>query len=64
MSVTVQQILSDAKLLASKLKEHDSTADGLVSQAQFVAKKIDAMKQVGVVVWCRLRCKKNFPVSC
>lgn len=46
MSVTIQQILSDAKMLASKLKEHDSTADGLVSQAQFVSKKIDAMKQV------------------
>ncbi|KAL5240376.1 hypothetical protein ACI65C_007786 [Semiaphis heraclei] len=45
MSVTVQQILSDAKRLASKLKEHDTAADSLLSQAQFVYKKIDAMKQ-------------------
>lgn len=46
MSVTIQQILSDAKRLASKLKEHDTAADALLSQAQFVYKKIDAMKQV------------------
>lgn len=45
MSVTVQQILSDAKRLASKLKEHDTAADSLLSQAQFAYKKIDAMKQ-------------------
>jgi hypothetical protein len=46
MSVTIQQILSDAKRLASKLKEHDTAADALLSQAQFAYKKIDAMKQV------------------
>jgi vacuolar-type H+-ATPase subunit I/STV1 len=45
MSVTIQQILSDAKRLASKLKEDDTAADALLSQAQFVFKKIDAMKQ-------------------
>lgn len=48
MSVTIQQILSDAKRLATKLKEHDTAADALLSQAQFVYKKIDAMKQVSV----------------
>lgn len=45
MSVTIQQILSDAKRLASKLKEDDTAADALLAQAQFVYKKIDAMKQ-------------------
>ncbi|XP_050433839.1 FGFR1 oncogene partner 2 homolog [Adelges cooleyi] len=45
MSVTIQQILSDAKRLASKLKEDDTHADTLLSQTQFVYKKIDAMKQ-------------------
>ncbi|XP_050545852.1 FGFR1 oncogene partner 2 homolog [Daktulosphaira vitifoliae] len=45
MSVTIQQILSDAKRLASKLKEDDSHADALLTQTQFVYKKIDAMKQ-------------------
>lgn len=47
MSLTIQQILQDAKKLSSKLKEHDSAADAILSQTQSVYKKIDAMKQVG-----------------
>jgi hypothetical protein len=46
MSLTVQQIVLDAKKLASKLKEHDTVADNLISQTQCVFKQIDAMKQV------------------
>lgn len=46
MSLTIQQILQDAKKLSSKLKEHDSAADVILSQTQSVYKKIDAMKQV------------------
>lgn len=46
MAISIQQILSDAKRLASKLKDHDTAADNLLSQAQFVYKKIDTMKQV------------------
>lgn len=49
MSVTVQQLMSDAKRLASKLKDDDTAADALLSQAQFVYKKIDAMKQVKII---------------
>lgn len=49
MSVTIQQVLSDAKRLATKLKEDDTAADALLSQAQFAYKKIDAMKQVSVL---------------
>ncbi|XP_023716910.1 FGFR1 oncogene partner 2 homolog [Cryptotermes secundus] len=45
MSLTIQQILLDAKRLASRLKEHDSAADALLSQTQSVYKQIDAMKQ-------------------
>ncbi|KAJ1522207.1 hypothetical protein ONE63_002515 [Megalurothrips usitatus] len=45
MSVTIQQILSDAKRLASRLKEHDTAADVLLSQTQTVYKQLDAMKQ-------------------
>ncbi|XP_066999705.1 FGFR1 oncogene partner 2 homolog isoform X2 [Anabrus simplex] len=45
MSLTIQQIILDAKRLASRLKEHDSAADTLLSQAQSVYKQIDAMKQ-------------------
>lgn len=46
MSLTIQQIILDAKRLASRLKEHDSAADALLSQTQSVYKQIDAMKQV------------------
>ena len=49
MSLTIQQIILDAKRLASRLKEHDSAADALLSQTQSVYKQIDAMKQVGIV---------------
>ncbi|XP_034249249.1 FGFR1 oncogene partner 2 homolog [Thrips palmi] len=45
MSLTIQQILSDAKRLASRLKEHDTAADVLLSQTQSVYKQLDAMKQ-------------------
>lgn len=48
MSLTIQQIILDAKRLASRLKEHDSAADALLSQTQSVYKQIDAMKQVGI----------------
>ncbi|XP_047004377.1 FGFR1 oncogene partner 2 homolog isoform X2 [Schistocerca americana] len=45
MSLTIQQIILDAKRLANRLKEHDTTADALLSQAQNVYQKIDTMKQ-------------------
>ncbi|XP_046394683.1 FGFR1 oncogene partner 2 homolog [Ischnura elegans] len=45
MSMTVQQILQDAKRLSSRLKVHDSTADALLTQAHYVYKQIEAMKQ-------------------
>ncbi|XKL64642.1 hypothetical protein PGB90_004728 [Kerria lacca] len=44
MSLTIQQILSDAKKLSDRLKEHDTAADALLSQTQSVYKQIDAMK--------------------
>ncbi|KAK7604762.1 hypothetical protein V9T40_005948 [Parthenolecanium corni] len=44
MSLTIQQILMDAKKLSDKLKEHDTAADALLSQTQSVYKQIDAMK--------------------
>lgn len=46
MSVSVQQILADAKRLAGRLKEHDSSADLLLSQAQSMFRQVDAMKEV------------------
>lgn len=46
MSLTIQQIITDAKRLAGRLKERDSVADILLNEALVINKKIDAMKQV------------------
>lgn len=46
MSLTIHQILTDAKRLSDKLKDDDSFADNLLSQTQAVYKQIDAMKHV------------------
>lgn len=48
MSLTIQQIITDAKRLASRLKERDLTADALLNETQVINKKIDAMKQVSI----------------
>lgn len=45
MSLTVQQLLADAKRLSGRLREHDQSADQLISRAQEVLKEVDAMKQ-------------------
>lgn len=46
MSLTIQQIIADAKRLATRLKDRDFTADALLNETQVINKKIDAMKQV------------------
>jgi len=61
MSVSVQQILADAKRLAGRLKDHDSSADLLLSQAQAMFCQVDAMKEVHswwVVIACAICCFK------
>jgi len=45
MSLTVQQLLSDAKRLSNRLRDHDQSADHLISRAQEVLKEVDAMRQ-------------------
>lgn len=50
MSLTIQQIVRDAKRLSSKIKDHDSAADALLSQTQAVYKQMDAMKQVYIII--------------
>jgi len=45
MSLTVQQLLSDAKRLSTRLRDHDQTADSLISRAQEVLKQVDSMRQ-------------------
>lgn len=46
MSLTIQQIIFDAKRLTDKLKERDSVTDVLLNETHAINKKIDAMKQV------------------
>lgn len=48
MSLTIQQIITDAKRLAGRLKERDSTADLLINDSQAVIKKVNELKQVGI----------------
>ena len=42
----MDQLLLDAKRLASHLREHNSSSDGLIDQANNLHLKLDAMKQV------------------
>ena len=45
MSLTVQQLLADARRLSGRLRDHDASADNVISNAQEVLKAVDAMKQ-------------------
>ena len=42
----MDQLLLDAKRLASRLREHNGSADVLIGQANMLHLKLDAMKQV------------------
>ena len=45
MSLTIQQIIVDAKRLRDRLKQRDCVADVLLNETHAINKKIDAMKQ-------------------
>ena len=45
MSLTIQQLLNDAKRLSGRLREHDASADNVISTTQSVLKDIEAMRQ-------------------
>ena len=47
MSLTVDQVLADAKRLVERLRDHDNAADSLIEQSTTLNKRIEAMKQVG-----------------
>ncbi|KAK4302604.1 hypothetical protein Pmani_025319 [Petrolisthes manimaculis] len=44
MSV-LQQVLTDARKLATRLRDHDSSAESLLSQAQGMFKQVESMKE-------------------
>lgn len=48
MSLTIQQMISDAKKLAGRLKDDENMTDALLKETWVINHKIDAMKQVKV----------------
>lgn len=53
MSLTIQQIILDAKRLAGRLKERETEADALLTETQTAYRHIHTMKQVDNcnVIW-------------
>lgn len=49
MSLTLQQIITDAKRLANRLKDRDVEANILINETQAIHKNIDEMKQVFIL---------------
>lgn len=45
MTCTIEKVLTDARMLVNRLKEHDNSAETLIEQAQTLQKRVDAMKQ-------------------
>lgn len=45
MSYSVEKLLADARCLVNRLKDHDTSVDNLISHAQTLNKRVDAMKQ-------------------
>ncbi|XP_072001169.1 FGFR1 oncogene partner 2 [Engystomops pustulosus] len=45
MTCTIEKVLSDAKLLVERLREHDGTAESLIEQTTVLNKRVEAMKQ-------------------
>ena len=46
MAFTIDKILGDARLLCTRLKDHDNSADSLIEQAQSLNTKVEAMQTV------------------
>jgi len=46
MAISVEAILSDARKLVLRLKEHDNSADCLIARMQSLQKQLEGMKQV------------------
>lgn len=45
MTLSIDQVLSDARRLVERLKEHDSAADHLIQETTTLNKKIEVMKE-------------------
>ena len=49
MALTVDKLLGDARLLITRLKEQDGCTDTIMSTSQVLRRRIEAMKQVGII---------------
>lgn len=47
MSCTLEKILSDARTLLERLKDHDTAADSLIEQSSVLNHRVHSMKEVG-----------------
>ncbi|XP_063153454.1 suppressor of IKBKE 1 [Candoia aspera] len=47
MACTIEKILTDAKTLLERLKDHDNAAESLIDQSTILHKKVVAMKEAG-----------------
>jgi len=45
MSLTVEQLLTDARRLSTRLKDHDTSADNIITRSQEVLREVEAMRQ-------------------
>lgn len=46
MALNFEKLLNDAKVLVTRLKSHDGSADVMIAQTQTLHNRIDSMKQV------------------
>nr|XP_046253820.1 suppressor of IKBKE 1 [Scatophagus argus] len=47
MACTLEKVLSDARTLLERLKEHDTAAEGLIEQSGALSQRVHSMREVG-----------------
>uniref|UniRef100_A0A2K6F531 Suppressor of IKBKE 1 n=1 Tax=Propithecus coquereli TaxID=379532 RepID=A0A2K6F531_PROCO len=50
MSCTIEKILTDAKTLLERLREHDAAAESLVDQSAALHRRVAAMREAGTAL--------------
>lgn len=50
MSCTIEKILTDAKTLLERLREHDAAAESLVDQSAALHRRVASMREAGAVL--------------
>ncbi|XP_075837885.1 suppressor of IKBKE 1 isoform X1 [Microtus pennsylvanicus] len=50
MSCTIEKIMTDAKTLLERLREHDAAAESLVDQSAALHRRVAAMREAGAVL--------------